>query len=292
MEILDWRWKTLDTMRTTLLLAALVACGTAQAQLNNGGFENWTGQVPFGWSNNNIAPLSLFPVSQSTDAHGGAYAVRGEVLQYNGQPYPPLLQNLAQPVTGAPSALNGWYKFMPMAAGDMVTISISVLDATSQPVGVGVATLMNAQNTYQQFSVPVDYNLGNLNPPATAVISFGMAAAGGTPAVGSAWLVDDLSLGAATGIADLPMASFSLGQPFPQPMTESVQVPLHLVSATCLTAQVLDLSGQVVHTLLDAPMQPGEHLLRWSAEQVADGCYILRITGMGATRQRLVVVQR
>ncbi|MFN3876688.1 MAG: hypothetical protein ACK4L7_12370, partial [Flavobacteriales bacterium] len=65
--------------------ALLMVCAAgldAAAQVVNGGFEGWgAGQVPTGWSANNVAPLSFYPITSSTDAHSGLMAARGEVLQ-------------------------------------------------------------------------------------------------------------------------------------------------------------------------------------------------------------------
>ena len=97
--------------RYSSFLPALLCASALTAQIPNAGFENWNGQTPTGWSTNNLPAFSVYPITQSTDAHSGSYAARGEVLpppQPPGEPYGPLLQHASVPVDGRPSALKGW----------------------------------------------------------------------------------------------------------------------------------------------------------------------------------------
>ncbi len=197
--------------RYTFLFASIVLSGSLTAQVNNGGFEAWTGQVPNVWSNNNIAPAELFPVTSSDDAHGGVLACRGEVI-LSGIAIPPILQNLAQPVTGTPSSFTGWYKFGPQAAGDLLSISITVVDAGGGLVAGGILQYTEAQPTYAQFSVPL--TAFNTNVAATATLSFGISGAGGSPTAGSWFLIDDLELGTGTGIGEEATSVMAVGQSY------------------------------------------------------------------------------
>lgn len=274
----------------TFLLASLVLSGSVTAQVNNGGFEAWTGQVPNGWSNNNIAPADLFPVTSSDDAHGGVLACRGEVIAST-IAIPPILQNLAQPVTGTPTTFTGWYKFGPQAAGDLLSISVTVVDAGGGLVAAGIQQYTDAQATYAQFSVPlVAYNT---NAAATGTISFGISGTGGSPTVGSWFLLDDLELATGTGIGEESAWERAVGYPYPQPATTEVRVPFRVSQASRITAQVFDLQGRELHTLIDQVQAPGEHVLSWSLPTaLADGQYVLRLMDGNAVTARPLVVQR
>lgn len=278
------------TQRYTSLFASCLLTIASMAQVNNGGFESWTGQVPNGWSNNNIAPANLFPVTSSDDAHGGLLACRGEVIASTIN-YPPILQNMAQPVTGTPSTFTGWYKFGPQAAGDLLSISVTVVDAGGGLVAAGIQQYTDAQASYAQFSVPlVAYNA---NAAATATISFGISGTGGNPTVGSWFLIDDLELGTGTGIGEEATSVMGVGQPYPQPATAEVCVPVRLSQASRISAQVFDLQGRELHTLADQALAPGEHLLTWSLPAgLADGQYVLRLVQADAVITRPLVVQR
>lgn len=276
--------------RYTFLLASIVLSGSLTAQVNNGGFEAWTGQVPNGWSNNNIAPAELFPVTSSDDAHGGLLACRGEVI-VSGIAIPPILQNLAQPVTGTPGSFTGWYKFGPQAAGDLLSISITVVDAGGGLVAGGILQYTESQDTYAQFNVPM--TAFNTNAAATATLSFGISGAGGSPTAGSWFLIDDLELGTGTGIGEEATSMMAVGQAYPQPAATEVRVPLTLTKASHISAQVFDLQGRALHTVVDQVLAPGEHLLSWSLPmELADGQYVLRLMDGNAVTVRPLVVQR
>jgi hypothetical protein len=276
--------------RYTFLFASIVLSGSLTAQVNNGGFEAWTGQVPNGWSNNNIAPANLFPITSSDDAHGGVLACRGEVIASTIN-YPPILQNLAQPVTSTPSTFTGWYKFGPQSAGDLLSISVTVVDAGGGLVAAGIQQYTDAQASYAQFSVPlVAYNA---NAAATATISFGISGTGGNPTVGSWFLIDDLELATGTGIGEEATSVMGVGQPYPQPAFTEVRVPLSLSKASHISAQVFDLQGRALHTVVDQVLAPGEHVLSWSLPtELADGQYVLRLMDGNAVTVRPLVVQR
>ncbi|MBL7954557.1 MAG: T9SS type A sorting domain-containing protein [Flavobacteriales bacterium] len=274
----------------TFSLASFVLSNASTAQVNNGGFEAWTGQVPNGWSNNNIAPANLFPVTSSDDAHGGILACRGEVIAST-IAIPPILQNLAQPVTGTPTTFTGWYKFGPQAAGDLLSISVTVVDAGGGLVAAGIQQYTEGQATYAQFSVPlVAYNT---NAAATATISFGISGTGGSPTVGSWFLLDDLELATGTGIGEGSAWEMAVGKPYPQPATAEVFVPIRMSQASRINAQVFDLQGRALHTVADQVLAPGEHLVTWPLPTtLANGHYVLRLVNGNTMTVRPLVVQR
>lgn len=277
--------------QTHTLLPLLVLCAsTSSAQVTNGGFENWTGQVPDGWSNNNIAPLNLYPVSQSTDAHSGAFAARGEVLFASGSPVPPALQNLSQAVTSQPSAFTGWYKFSPASSGDQMTVSITLLDAGSAPVAVAFTLITAAQSSYAQFDVAIDYNLGNPNPPATATISFGIAGAAGLPTQGSWFVVDDLALTAGTGIEEQGFAALRIGAPYPVPATSILNLPLEAANSTGIVLSVLDAAGRELVLVPTGSIGTGAQTLAIPISELGAGSYVLRVATPEGQQHRAFLI--
>jgi hypothetical protein len=285
------------TNRYPLITAFLFTGLSAAAQtLPNGGFENWASGVPTGWSTNNIGPLNLFPVTQSADAHSGTSAARGEVLpppSGSEDPYPPVLQNLGAAISSNPGALTGWYKFDATTSVTQFAVSITLLDAGSGIVGIGVAVITDEASSYTEFTVPIDYGFGNGNPAASAVVSIGLGAEGENPGVGSWFLVDDLALTAGTGVEELDLGGIAMGLPFPQPVASTLSIPVELASAQVLTVEVLDTRGSRVAVLSDGMLSAGAHTLIWTPEPtLANGPYVVRLRGARGTTTRLVTVQR
>lgn len=283
--------------RYSLILPALFGTTIALAQVPNGGFENWTGQVPDGWSNNNIAPLNLLPVTQSTMAYSGSFAVRGEVLPPppgSKDPYPPVLQNLATAVSSAPAALTGHYRFDPAQPGDQLTVSITVLDAGSGFVGIGYAVFSDEQGSYAAFEVPIDYSFGNGNPPAVASIAAAIGNDAGTPAIASWFLLDDLDWQSGTGTPELASPTIHVGALYPQPVANTARLPLHLDSPQRLTVELVDLVGRRADSVVkDVLFAAGDHQVLWTpSTSLANGHYVLRVTTANSAFTVPVQVQR
>ncbi len=284
------------TNRYSLFTALLFTGMSALAQdLPNGGFEEWANGVPTGWSANNIGPLSLFPVTQSADAHSGSSAARGEVLpppSGSQDPYAPVLQNLGAAISSNPGALTGWYKFDATTAVTQFAVSITLLDAGSGFVGIGLLTITDEASGYTQFSVPIDYGFGNGNPAVSAVVSIGLGAEGENPGVGSWFVVDDLALTTGTSVQELDLGGVSVGQPYPQPVASELSIPVELASAQVLILEVLDTRGSRVAVLFNGMLAAGAHTLSWSPETtLANGPYVVRVRGAYSTTTRLVTVQ-
>ncbi|HRF79473.1 MAG TPA: hypothetical protein PL070_05240 [Flavobacteriales bacterium] len=275
---------------TTLAQASFFCIISVTAQVNNGGFESWTGQVPNGWSTNNIAPASLFPITASDDAHSGLQACRGEVIA-SSVAYPPVLQSLAQAITTMPGSFTGWYKFGPASESEQLTISLTIVDAGGGLVGVGFLSITEPESSYTEFNFPI--TAYNTNPPASVTISVGIAGTGGTLTPGSWFLLDDLDCGVGTGVQENANPAVLLGQPFPQPAQEAVRIPLEMVQAERISARVFDAQGRMVHALFTGVSPSGSSFLEWTiGAEVANGLYHVEVA-VGAQRStRLVMVQR
>lgn len=60
-----------------LVLAVMFMCFTAKAQqFTNNSFENWSANMPQGWSSIDLMGFTLSDVAQSSDAHSGNYSVK------------------------------------------------------------------------------------------------------------------------------------------------------------------------------------------------------------------------
>ncbi len=284
------------SMERKFTLAFLLCLGiSAEAQLMNGGFEAWTGQVPDGWTTNNIAPLNVYVISQTTDVHSGSFAAKGEVLDVNGTAIPPILMSMPNNVTQAPSMLSGWYKFNPATPTMGLIISITVNDAGDQLVGYGLLQVNTAASSYTEFFVPLDYTGGSGNPAAYYTISIlPFNGDGGEPSLGTTFHVDDLSVDMMTAIEEASaITSFAIGDPRPNPVVNSSFLDLKFDEAQQLRAVIFDRTGREVEVLFDRNFAPGEHLIEWvPATGVANGTYFVRFIGNNGIVVKPLVLQR
>jgi hypothetical protein len=263
------------------------------AQITNGGFEDWTDDLPDGWITNNSDPQGLYPITQSTGSQAGAFAIRGEVVlsDGSGQPYPPVLQRFEEPVSGTPGDLTGWYRFNPVAAGDQFTVSVTLLDGDNGLVALGVRSFSAAQAAYAQFFVPLDYSIGNGNAAAKANFAFGLAPA--TNTAGSWFLLDDLSFQGTASVHEAERFTATVGRPYPQPVNEAMNLDIDLPTAGRVRVELLDALGRMVAVPLDEVLTAGNTRLTWPLTSVlANGRYVLRVMATDRTFVRQFTVQR
>ncbi|RMF57727.1 MAG: T9SS C-terminal target domain-containing protein [Calditrichaeota bacterium] len=71
--------------------------------------------------------------------------------------------------------------------------------------------------------------------------------------------------------------TFSLSQNYPNPFNPSTTVSFYLPEESHVSIKVFNASGQLVETLLDRQLPPGEKYLTWDAGQYASGIYFLKM---------------
>jgi hypothetical protein len=270
------------------LIAAGLLSGGLFAQIPNPGFETWTSGNPDGWLTSN-APGIYTPVTQTTDAHSGASAARGEIVDFFGSAVPPLLYVAngggGFPVTQDYTNLNGWFK-AGVQNNDVVQIIIAAYDAANNPVGGGSELFSNA-SSYQPFSIPI---FTNGTPTASYQIFFSISDTSGATdgTIGSYFIVDDLELTSSTDVRD--QSAPEQLKVFPNPAREYL---FYVPSATLrgqVNAQLIDLQGKSVFAEnFEASGTPQARRLDLTG--IAPGFYLLRLLNGASTEVVKVVVK-
>ena len=269
----------------------------AFAQVPNGGFEIFNANVPENWGVNNIAPLDLYPITPSADAHNGSLAARGEVLQnpiFTDQVVSPTMQTASGvPVTGNPSSITGWYKFGPTQSTTNLVIGLTVLDVNGMLTGNGTVQYFDAQDQYTQFTVPINYDLGTTDPAASVTISFIIADAEPNGALGSWFLVDDIMVDGANGFEDLRGPSAVVGYPYPSPFSGTTVLPYSSDSNVPIIVDVVDILGRTIETISSIRTGQGKNSVEWTPTSAQpNGVYFLRFAEEQGVAVRRVVLQR
>ncbi|KAB2666358.1 MAG: hypothetical protein DVB31_08605 [Verrucomicrobia bacterium] len=186
--------------RTARLSAGVVLalqCRLA-AQVPNGGFENWTDCQPDDWASSNVCGL-MAPVTKSPAADTGAFAARGEVVSFFGQPIQPLLQigttGEGVPISQRYLTLRGSYKFSPVG-GDRFAVNVALIKAGSV-VAQGAFANPAAAGTYTPFSLTLNYVSPDVPDTAEIQIQIVGPVTGPDFHLGSVMFVDSLEF--ATG---------------------------------------------------------------------------------------------
>lgn len=77
----------------------------------------------------------------------------------------------------------------------------------------------------------------------------------------------------------------------PNPWSPGAAIPLELPWASTVNASVYDVRGRLVHTLIDGPATAGRRSVTWTARDVGDGIYFIRLAadGYGASKKLVVI---
>ena len=144
----------------------------------------------------------MAPVTKSTAAHSGSYAVRGEVVSLFGQAFAPILQSGADatgfPITQRYDSVDGFYKFAPVG-GDRFGVNV-VFYKAGNVVAQG-ASVFPAVAAYTAFSVKMVYPTAEVPDTATIQIQVFGPVTGSDFHVGSVGFVDDITFGSGGGTA-------------------------------------------------------------------------------------------
>ena len=97
------------------------------------------------------------------------------------------------------------------------------------------------------------------------------------------------------GVSEFLGGGFQFAQPWPNPAGRMMHFEFHLREGGTVTAEVLDVTGRRVSSLLrDEVLPPGIHRLAWdgrdgSGVHVAPGIYLVRVTSGSSAAVRRVV---
>ena len=269
-------------MRLCTFMCLLVTGFSVQlfSQVPNGDFEQWNSGNPVGWyTNNQLAPF----ISQSTDAHSGSYAAKGENVSVGSLVLGAFLQSgdLAThgfPVSQRYASLTGYYKFTS-AGSDVVDIVVGMWK-NGQALASGGVFFSDAAS-YTQLSVPIYYISSDV-PDSCVIFAAIVNNNGGIVHLGSFFLLDDLSLsGNVTGIdeqnSDIP-SSFSLSQNYPNPFNPETIINYQLTINNFVSIKVYDVLGNEVAALVNEEKPAGRYSVKFDGSDLASGIYLYKLS--------------
>ncbi len=157
---------------------------------------------------------------------------------------------------------------------------------------------INQRNSNRAYDWSVGVSVGpfDLNPGSSYRVAFAMV--GGSSEANfeanadsaQSWFDNNVGIAEEEGTArgrNLPGVVCQ-----PNPFSHSVAIRYNLNRSGRVQAEVFDISGRSVATLLNQVMEPGEIKLNWDARQVANGVYLLRITSPDGRQTQKLIVKR
>jgi hypothetical protein len=87
-------------------------------------------------------------------------------------------------------------------------------------------------------------------------------------------------------------SGFQLCANFPNPFNPSTMIVFYSPRNEHVTLTVYDVTGRAIETLVEGEVPPGEHQLQWSAEGLASGVYLCRMTARGFSQTIKLLYQK
>jgi len=272
-----------------IIMLIFVANTFAQNEIPNAGFEDWSGLDPDLWTSTNSQNL-VTNVTKTDDAHSGSWAAKGEVVEFFGVPYPPGLFAGKQtgicclpfPITQNYEKFTGYYKCNVGGQDLGLGIIVTLNDVNFQTVAVGIWG-PGVSNSFEQFSVLMDYSLGNGNDAAFGTIEFALGSdSADSVSYDSWWIVDDLAFEGVVSNIDLientTPKEFSLEQNYPNPFNPLTNIKFSLPEKSFVTLKVFNIQGEKVATLVNEQLSSGSYSIDWNSENNPSGTYIYSLT--------------
>lgn len=272
---------------------------SAQNPISNAGFENWSGSEPDNWFSNNI-PGTVTVITQSSTAHSGSYAVKGENGELgSGVPWPASItagtssDDLYIPVTQKYAKLSGYYQFHTSGT-DFIGVMATLLDASKTGRVASIAeSISDTTSEYTYFSFDFDYTGGNGEDAAFLQLQFTMSM-GVANQIGSYFLLDDIEVSGVTAIEPeygLTPSSVRLEQNFPNPFNPSTTFEFILPNSTDVQLHIYNQLGQKVASVVNGRFSTGTHRVKWSSGDMPGGLYYYRLftENFSATKKLLIL---
>ncbi len=111
-----------------------------------------------------------------------------------------------------------------------------------------------------------------------------------------AWKTKSLPGDSQTSVDEIEHARFSLGQPFPNPATQEVNLSYELKELSEVKVEVLNYSGQLVDVLWNGIQQAGNQTIKWDLRneiglKVSSGAYFICVVVNGFRGTKKVIVK-
>jgi len=75
--------------------------------------------------------------------------------------------------------------------------------------------------------------------------------------------------------------TFSISDPYPNPFNPITNIIFTLNHSTQVKAEIIDMNGKVVDTLINHKLMQGQHNISWESKSHSSGIYFVRIITEG-----------
>lgn len=297
------------------LIAVAGVTAIVNAQIPNGGFENWTTvgsyELPDGWGtmNNATASYSVFTAAKGTPGNPGSSYIKltskttGSTVT-NGIAVSGRLDTVTlQPKSGfaftqRPSALSGRWQHMIYGSSQgsikVLTTKWNTSTNSRDTIAHAEQTLAGMAMSWANFSMNLMY-MDSLHYPDSCMIV--LQASGASPTNLDYLWADNLALTGTVavtntmtvGIKEIQNSGSNLVL-FPNPAHESIQVALTLSHVQQVTIEMYDATGKLSYSRKKEALL-GEMKERIDVRDLSKGTYIIKVSGKEVSETKKIVIE-
>jgi len=276
----------------SVLVLFVVTVVSAQAQIPNPSFENWTDGQPDGWytypigstdfgTESNTAHAGTKAVKMAAEDIGGGNVFTGGLITGN--------ENTTRYGCNChPDALHFWYILHPVD-GEQIFVDIAATNIGLTLAGAGSAFITDNNDVYKEYVVPMIYNTSdNLDSMSIGILLHGTA----NPLlhVGAYFIVDDLSWGPATSVEQLSPAAATLE--FVGTSGSNTNIVYSLSRRANVQLDVYDVTGRLVKSVLNSTQTAGRYKAVEDFSTLTNGVYFCKLTVDGESFSKAFAVTR
>ncbi len=289
-----------------LILFFLITLKT-NAQIPNGGFENWDNigsfMEPIGFLTPNSEAIgNFYPITRSTDHYPtfiGDYSIRmenntsllpdidgfGVVLQnssnnlFDGP-------NAAFPIIGHPTSLTGYYKYAPQN-GDTLRIQIFLSNQGSLVMNESFVSTDTIED-WTSFTIPFSfYNVADSGSILISAYNADGFPPEFVPRGNSVLYIDNLNFDELLNTVFEQNAKKKLFDLYPNPASDFVTLKTDYINKTILTMNIYNLIGERVRT-----EKMNSTILKIPIETLNNGVYMVEINSKEMSEKQNLIIQR
>lgn len=266
-------------MKYAFIIFAMIcfAAPSAYTQILNGGFEDWTGELPDHW-----AVSHTYDIHQSSEAHSGKHSIQCTTCVINN--YARGLRNAGTKLPFGMTRLSFWYKakFDHFDWYGVATVGLSQN---------GVAGYWSSAQLTTNGWTKVTFDFGNYTSRDSTVqdsiaftVQFAMAA--------EFFNLDDVTFEAKPNDVDfntsLPLTNILV---FPNPVSFRSNLKYQINGILPIHASIFDVAGREVMKLPSVPSASGDGSIPFDVDDLPNGLYYLRFEAGGTTEMRKIIIQ-
>jgi len=277
----------------SLIIGMLFSVSSFSQNVPNGDFEEWEDgqfgyEVPSPWWTVGTLTGSqdITKVSPGQDSDYAAKLTPVEIAGLDANSV--ILTNLVFGVAQKYGQLSLYVEGTSVGA-DTLFVYASMLKG-GNPIGASGGFVSGVIDTFTKFDFPVTYQ--GTESPDSCVLVILLGKSNGTANVGSEYTIDNVFFSGLAAIDDVESSFSAVGNPYPNPAADIVNIPFDLKEPADITLRVYDMQGRLIYSIIESIYSQGSNEISIGMDDFTSGPYFLTLSTGGHSIETKTFVVR